>query len=199
MAGMFMAIGPIFKTNYTFKKVYVKSIDIKPLLCKILKIPCQSNNMDGKLDDLKEFLNFVKPKQTVNMFSNNYEHNYIYKAYILSLYLFSVIAPVFVTIFNIRRIKYQLWHNIEFEGESVDDFIEEKYDKEFDAFVEVRNEEPKPDLEKNENDIWKTQNDLDVNTSDADNVNTDKSENVLNKKKIITELEFPEGDSGTFI
>ncbi len=197
MAGMFMAIGPSFKSNYTFTKSYLKSIDVKPLICKVLKVPCEYKNMDGSLDNVKEFLNFIKPEKKVDMFSNNYEHNYIYKAYLILFYVFSVIAPIFVTIFNIRKIKYQLWQNIELEGETVDNYIKDEYEEDSSSIIEVKSEEPK--REEKEDELYITKNDQELDSLNNSNSSRVEDKNIQHKKSITTEHEIPVENSTIFI
>lgn len=108
MGGIFLAQGSMFKKNFTSNEV-TNNLDIKPLLCWILKIACDEASMDGDLDRISPYLEFPRSKKELSKFSNYLSNNYLFIIYVASMYILSVFSVFFISICNIYRIKHELY------------------------------------------------------------------------------------------
>lgn len=107
MGGIFLAQGSMFKKNFS-SNAFTNNLDMKPLLCWILKIPCDKESMDGDLDRMSDYLEFPMSTKELSKFSNYMSNNYLFITYVASMYMLSVFSIFFISICNIYRIKHEL-------------------------------------------------------------------------------------------
>lgn len=106
MAGIFIAKGPVFKVNYKSDSV-MNNIDVKPLLCSILRIECI--NINGSIKNMKEYLLNDEDEKDASKFSNYVSRNYLFFLYVAFMYFLSVFSVVLLSFGNLYKIKYQLY------------------------------------------------------------------------------------------